>query len=97
VTAGDRYLTADLTGYSHPPGGLTMPPLEVLLDPGFCWPDVDFTLEVSAIYRTSAPELAELGRIPVVHLGRVNLATRELVIEGSRLPSRDRAELVGVR
>ena len=91
VTAGDQYLTADLTGYSHPPAGLEMPPLEVLLDPGFCWPDVDFTLEVAAIYRTTAPQFAELGRIPVAHFGRVNMATRELVIEGFRLPAPDRA------
>jgi hypothetical protein len=97
VTAGDRHLTADLTGYSHPPAGLTMPPLEVLLDPGFCWPDVDFTLEVSAIYRTTAPEFAELGRIPVAHRGRVNMATRELVIEGFRFRASPRAgQLAGV-
>ena len=51
VTTDDGHLTADLTGYSHPPAGLVMPPLEVILDPGFCWPDVDFTLEVAAIYR----------------------------------------------
>jgi len=91
VTVGDRHLTADLTGYSHPPAGMAMPPLEVLLDPGFCWPDVDFTLEVAAVYRTAAPEFAEIGRIPVAHLGRVNMATRELVIEGFRLPAPDRA------
>ena len=38
-----------------------------------------------------APQFAELGRIPVVHFGRVNMATRELVIEGFRLPAPDRA------
>ena len=35
---------------------------------------------------------------PVAHLGRVNLATRELVIEGFRLSASARAgQLVGVR
>jgi hypothetical protein len=96
VTAGDRHLTADLTGYSHPPAGMVMPPLEVLLDPGFCWPDVPFTLEVAAVYRTAAPEFAELGRIPVAHLGWVNLATRELVIEGFRVRSPDRTGQLAV-
>ena len=61
-----------------------MPPLEVFLDPGFEWPDVRFGIECGAVYRTGSPALAELARTAVVHLGHVNMHTRELVIEGYR-------------
>lgn len=87
VTADGRHLTAQVHGYAYPPAGMQLPPLEVLLDPGFAWPDVPFALECSAIYATAAPELAELGRTVVAHLGRVNMATRELIIEGHRTGS----------
>jgi hypothetical protein len=84
VTSAAGALNADVFGYAHPPAGMPIPPLEVFLDPAFQWPDVRFTLECGAIYRTAAPKLAELGRTVVVHLGWVNMATRELVIEGYR-------------
>lgn len=84
VTSAAGNMSADVFGYGHPPAGLQMPPLEVFLDPGFQWPDVRFRLDCVATYRTGAPELAELGRTAVVHLGWVNMATRELVIDGYR-------------
>ncbi len=84
ISSDNGYLTADVTGFAHPPAGMTMPPLEVFLDPSFEWPDVRFTLECGARYRSGAPEYAELGRTAVVHLGWVNMATRELVIQGHR-------------
>ncbi|PVZ06403.1 hypothetical protein [Actinomycetospora cinnamomea] len=84
VTSEAGTLSADVFGYAHPPAGMVMPPLEVFLDPGFAWPDVRFTIECGATYRTGDAALAELGRIGVVHLGWVNMATRELVIEGYR-------------
>jgi hypothetical protein len=84
VIAPTGTLCADVFGYAHPPDGMTMPPLEVFLDPAFAWPDVRFTLECGAMYRTGEASLAELGRTAVVHVGWVNMATRELVIEGYR-------------
>lgn len=84
VTSSVGSLAADVFGYAHPPEGMQMPPLDVLLDPGFTWPDVRFTIQCGAIYHASAPELAELDRTVVVHIGWVNMATRELVIEGYR-------------
>lgn len=84
ITSSAGTLTASVFGYGRPPEGMTMPPLEVLLDPAFVWPDVRFTIECGAVYRTTSPRLAELGRTAVVHLGWVNMGTRELVIEGFR-------------
>ncbi len=84
VTVGDQYMTADVRGYAHPPPGLQMPPLEVVLDAGFTWPDVLFTIEAFVLYQTTVPELAELTHTAVVHLGSVNMATRELIIEAHR-------------
>jgi hypothetical protein len=99
LTSAEGALVADVFGYAHPPAGLQMPPLEVFVDPAFVWPDVTFTIECGAVYRTAAPALAELGRTAVVHLGTVNMATRSLVIEGYRAAAvaRGRAaeELVG--
>jgi hypothetical protein len=84
VTSAAGALYADVVGYGLPPAGLEMPPLEVFLNPSFQWPDVRFTIECGAVYRTSAPKLTEMNRTVVVHLGWVNMATRELVIEGYR-------------
>jgi hypothetical protein len=84
ITAEGGSLSATVLGYAHPPAGLSMPPLEVLLDPSFEWPDVRFTIECGAVYRAGTPASTELGRTAVVHLGWVNMATRELVIEGYR-------------
>ncbi|MFR9805241.1 hypothetical protein ACL02T_23590 [Pseudonocardia sp. RS010] len=77
-------LTATVLGYAHPPAGMPVPPLEVFLDPDFAWPDVPFALECGAVYRAANTAFDELGRTAVVHLGQVNMATRELVIEGYR-------------
>jgi hypothetical protein len=97
VISGAGTLNADVFGYGHPPAGLQMPPLEVFLDPGFVWPDVRFTLECAAVYRTAAPALATMNRTTVVHLGHVNMHTRELVIEGYRASALARSGLaVGV-
>ena len=84
VTADGGALTATVLGYAHPPAGMPMPPLEVFLDPAFEWPDVRFSIECGAVYRPGTPAFEELGRTAVVHLGWVNMATRELVIEGYR-------------
>ncbi len=84
VTSASGSLYADVFGYGHPPAGLPMPPLEVFLDPAFVWPDVRFAIECGAVYRTGSPALAAMGRTAVVHLGHVNMHTRELVIEGYR-------------
>ena len=98
VTSASGNLYAEVSGYGRPPDGLAMPPLEVFLDPGFVWPDVRFAIECGAVYRTAAPALAELNATAVVHLGYVNMHTRELVIEGYRgtaLTEHRRAALVG--
>lgn len=84
VTTASGGLYAEVFGYGLPPAGLVMPPLEVFLDPEFEWPDVRFDIECGAMYRTGSPALAELARTAVVHLGHVNMHTRELVIEGYR-------------
>jgi hypothetical protein len=82
ISADDGPLTATVLGYSHPPAGLRMPPLEALLEPGFRWPDLACSIECAAIYHSTSPAFAGLGRTVVACLGQVNMATRELVIDG---------------
>ena len=98
ITSTSGNLYAEVFGYGRPPEGLPMPPLEVFLDPAFVWPDVRFAIECGAVYRTAAPAFAELAATAVVHLGYVNMHTRELVIEGFRgtaLTPHRHAALVG--
>ncbi|MGY1712198.1 hypothetical protein ACI8AC_22085 [Geodermatophilus sp. SYSU D00758] len=95
VVADAGSLTATVLGYAHPPAGMPMPPLEVFLDPAFRWPDVRFAIECGAVYRAGTTAFDELGRTAVVHLGWVDMATRELVVEGYRgsaLTEPDRAD-----
>lgn len=68
-------------GYALPPAGLSLPPLEALLEPDFTWPDVPFRIAGSVMFRTADPRLDHLNRAVAVIRGEVNMATGHLVIE----------------
>lgn len=78
--AGAR-VAFDIRGYVLPPEGLEMPPLEVLAEPGFEFPDLDFRVQASALLRTADPRFDYLNRAVVINEGTVNLGTGRLVIE----------------
>src|SRR5690606_10981356 len=68
-------------GYGLPPAGVTLPPLEALLAPGFEWPDLLFPVLASSTFRTAVPELLELNRTIARIDGWFNFATGRLCIE----------------
>lgn len=65
----------DVRGYVVPPEGLTMPPLAVLLEPGFEFPDLPFRITASALASTTSPEFSYLNGITIVVEGEVNMGT----------------------
>jgi hypothetical protein len=81
IDAGEVRVSLQVRGYVVPPAGMEMPPLEVLLEPGFAFPDVDFRVTASGLIRTAAPEYAALNATVAVVEGTVNLATGRLVVE----------------
>lgn len=68
-------------GYCRPPEGLTMPPLEALLEPGFTWPDVLFPIQGFSLFRAAAPELAFLNDAVASIEGWASFASGRLAIE----------------
>lgn len=68
-------------GYVVPPPGLEMPPLEVILRPGFEFPDLDFRVTASVLLETADPRYAELNRTVALVEGTANLASGRLTIE----------------
>ena len=87
ISYGDRHLLEQVNGYCLPPEGIEMPPAEVLLDPGFEWPDLPFPVRAFSTFRSGDPELAHLNRALATVEGSANMATGELVIETRLLQS----------
>lgn len=81
IDAGDVRVSLQVRGYVVPPAGLEMPPLEVLMAPGFEFPDIDFRVTGAATIRCAAPEYEWLNRTIAVVEGTVNLATGALKVE----------------
>lgn len=81
IDTGETRVSLHVRGYVVPPEGMEMPPLQVLLEPGFAFPDVDFRVTASGLIRTAAPEWAALNATVAVIEGTVNLATGRLVVE----------------
>ena len=81
VALGDRRWYEHVRGYGLPPDGLEVPPLPVLLDPAFRWPDVLFPVLAFTTFSTADPALAHLNRA----IGRVDgwfsFATGRLAVE----------------
>ena len=58
-----------------------MPPLEVLLEPDFVFPDLPFPIQGSSTFRAGTAEFAWLNGVVARVDGWANLATGALVIE----------------
>ena len=85
IDAGDTRVSLEVRGYVVSPDGLEMPPLEVMADPGFEFPDLDFRVVGSALIRTADPRYEKLNRTVAVLEGTVNLASGRLVVEARAL------------
>ncbi len=81
LSLGDTHLYEHVRGYGLPPDGLEMPPLEVLLDPSFEWPDVPFPVLGSSTFRAAAPELEALNRAVARVDGWFSFASGGLAVE----------------
>lgn len=88
ISLGDRHLFEHVRGYCVPPVGLTVPPLEAMLEPGFAWPDVPFPVRATSTFRTADPELAPLRSAIALIEGRVWFSTGRLEIETRLMTSR---------
>ncbi len=75
-------------GYCLPPTGLKVPPLEVLLQPGFQWPDMDFPVVAFSTFRAGVPHYAYLNDAMARIDGWANFSTGGLAIE-TRLVAHD--------
>jgi hypothetical protein len=74
IALADGNVHVHARGFLTPPEGLTMPPLEALLDPGFAWPAVPFGLQEVAYCETVIPRLADLDRATSRGSGQVDMA-----------------------
>jgi hypothetical protein len=71
-------------GYIVPP--LTLPPLEVVADPGFDWPDVDLPIHGAAYIETAVDDLAAARSTVYAWNGTVNVATATIRVSAMAIP-----------
>lgn len=81
ISSGDIHVHEHVRGYGLPPEDMQMPPLEVLLDPSFEWPDVLFPLTGSSTFRASDPGLLWLNQAVANIEGWFSFATGGLAVE----------------
>lgn len=81
ISDGKTTVFEHVRGYCSAPKGLSMPPLETLLEPGFTWPDVLFPVHGFSFFRAAAPELAFLNDAVASIEGWASFAAGRLVIE----------------
>ena len=82
-SAAGRTVSWYAGGYITPEG--EMPPLEVIGDPGFVWPDLEMPLHGWATMRTAAPDLQALNSTVYGFTGTVNVARGQLRVRGQSL------------
>lgn len=70
-------------GYVEAP--FEMPPLSVLGDPSFSWPDVDLPLHGSARLQSAAPALEAVNHSAYAFTGAVNMARGSLLVDARRI------------
>lgn len=90
ISRGSTHLYEHVRGYGLPPEGMALPPVEVMLDPAFEWPDVLFPVLGSSTFRAADPELAYLSSVVARVDGWFSFATGSLAIE-TRLLTHERA------
>jgi hypothetical protein len=82
VLTHDRaHISATIGGYVTLPAGIQLPPPNVLLNPGFEWPDLPMPVIGWATYRTGAEAWQSLNSTVAVFDGTVNVGTRRLQVE----------------
>ena len=81
IDAGDVRAAVYVRGYVVPPEGMEMPPMEVLLAPGFEFPDLPFRFTGSATLKTTSAEHAWLNSTIAVLEGTVNMGTGRIEVE----------------
>jgi hypothetical protein len=81
ISTGDITFHEHVRGYCTPPDGLALPPLEALLEPGFAWPDVLFTVHGFSMFSAAGPKLAALNRAIARIDGRASFARGRLAVE----------------
>jgi hypothetical protein len=80
LSLGDLHVFEYVRGYSAPPEGLEVPPLEAFLEPGFEMPDVDFPIRGFSFFKSGHPSLETLNGSMAMIDGAANLATGALEI-----------------
>ncbi len=71
-------------GYLTPEGA--MPPLEVIADPAFAWPDLPIPMHGSVTMRTGAPELRAVNATVYGFTGTVNVGIGPIRVRTTSLP-----------
>ena len=75
IEFGAHRVALDVRGYLIGPEGLTVPPLEVVLQPGFEFPDAEFRVTATAHAATASLEFGHLNAAVIVVEGFVNMGT----------------------
>jgi hypothetical protein len=81
ISDGTTAVYEHVRGYCIPPDGLEVPAPEVLLDPAFSWPDAEFPIVGSSMFRAASPEYGHLNTTIAVIEGWANFATLRNAIE----------------
>jgi hypothetical protein len=81
ISDGETALYEHVHAYCMPPDGFEVPPPEVILDPSFEWPDVEFPIIGSSMFRAGTTAYAHLNTTVAAIEGWANFATRRNAIE----------------
>ena len=81
VVADEGQVEVKAQGYLVPPDDVELPPPDVILAPGFTWPDVALPLQEFALLRTGVAEWQDLNTTIAALEGSVNPGTGQLVLE----------------
>jgi hypothetical protein len=81
ISDGTTALYEHVRAYCLPPDGLEVPPPEVILDPSFSWPDVEFPILGFSTFRVGSSDYAYLNATVAAIEGSANFATSRNAIE----------------
>jgi hypothetical protein len=81
ISDGSTALYEHVRAYCLPPNGLEIPPPDVILDPSFSWPDVEFPILGFSMFRAGGPDYRHLNTAVAAIEGSANFATGRNAIE----------------
>lgn len=81
LSLGNVNVYEHVQAYCLPPEDLALPPLEVLLEPGFAWPERMFVVHGFSMFRAAHPELAFLNQAVGTIQGEASFAKRQVGLE----------------